>query len=306
MFHSYRSMLDTAAVSALMFAIYCPGALAQQPPTPQCRITSIDKLVRVHNVPDHPESYLSTVCLPEPLPSMDDGRVQCEVRVRFDDVETARRVCVDNFHVPGRFDEDGQPYCPLRQLTSEEPLALQGPGFFYDDSSSLATTVCRPPGGQRIGFVPDDLLYVLESFKLAIHCELSHADAGGNDCVTPAQTVSAQQHVGQACSLAPPTADKFSISSTYFGSPALECGSGMCMAYGLNGSIAADCDSTVQTCLTPEAVRRHTRCTCRCSATDPGDAELCACPSGFACQPLLRDGPATSGYCVDRQLLPPR
>ena len=303
MFHSYRSAMRSAALSALMFAICSPAARAQQPPAPHCTIVAIDKYLGVRNLPEHPESYLQSICLPQALPRMEDGGVQCEVRAHFDDMETARRVCVDHFQVPGRLDEEGVPYCPLRQATAQRPLALQGPSFYYDDSSSTATSTCRKGGSQRIGFVPDNLLYILDAFKLSIHCELSHADAGELDCVTPSQTASAERYTGQACALAQPTSEGFNISATYLGTPAVECGSGMCLAYGLNGSAAADCDPAMQTCLDEKSVREHTRCTCRCSATDPGDAELCKCPSGFACEPLLRNGPTADGYCVDERLL---
>lgn len=304
-----RSQIDRLAVLTLATFMLLLRAGAASAELPGCTLSTIDKVVGVNNVPDHPESYLSSLCLPEKLMLRPDGKVRCELRATaFESPEIARRVCADSFHSQVQLAEDGSAYCTLNQLTRSQPLALQGPGFYYDETSSALARVCRGGGGvQRLGFVPDNLMYILDYLHLDLHCELASAERAGADtsegCPIPLQTAGAARDVGKPCVL-PGDPPVFDITQRYLGGPAPECGTGMCLAYGLHGSAAPDCDPELQTCLDPKAVHDRVRCTCRCSASEPGDAELCACPDGYSCEPLLRDGPAAGGYCVDAHFRP--
>jgi hypothetical protein len=129
-----------------------------------------------------------------------------------------------------------------------------------------------PRSSARLGFEPENLLYVLEDFTVEVHCE---SEAANLNCSVPKQTADGARNLGAPCEPTPINGAEFDITETYLEPDAQHCGSGMCMAFHLEGSIAPDCDPLTQTCVDEILLRDRAVCTCRCSADDPGDAELC-------------------------------
>jgi len=107
----------------------------------------------------------------------------------------------------------------------------------------------------------------------------------------------------------------FSSAEIFLETLSRQCHREVCLVYQLEG----DPTTTREACLDegrdpascetyPVADERESRvhCTCRCEAPSP-DADTCACPSGFACVPLLdlEAGPDVAGsYCVHDAVAP--
>ncbi|MEM9196050.1 MAG: hypothetical protein AAGF12_43195 [Myxococcota bacterium] len=71
------------------------------------------------------------------------------------------------------------------------------------------------------------------------------------------------------------------------------CGGRTCMVYELEGDPSPECSNK---CAPPDETRERVFCTCRCDGP-----EACACPTGFACEPVVQVGPRES-YCVRESL----
>ncbi|HET8939192.1 MAG TPA: hypothetical protein VFN67_37365 [Polyangiales bacterium] len=288
---------------------------------PTCSVGATDIAIGVINSPEKVDTTLFTLCLPHDLPKHNDGTVECSVRATFKNEEATRRNCDDVFQGKIDTDEYGTVYCALEQLTREKPLADQGPGFYFDSESDAIAEMCSRSNGQRIAFMPENLLYVLEEFRVDAHCEFATANLAAADvlnnpedavylaidnCSVPKQTAAAERKVGTPCEPRPIYGDDFHIFETYLEPDAQTCGTGMCMAFHIDGNISPDCDPKVQNCVSEELLRDRAVCTCRCSADDPGDAELCTCPDDYTCSPMLRNGEAAGGYCVKSSITTPR
>lgn len=263
-----------------------------------CTFTATDLKINVINSAEKPNRSLSTICLPRDLPRDDNGNVDCSVRASFRTEEATRRNCSEVFKGEAATDEYGVVYCALEQLSSETPRT----GFYFDsDSTDLAENCPRSPA--RLGFEPENLLYVLEEFTVEVHCE---SRPSNSSCSVPVQTADAARNLGAPCAPSPIDGDEFDIAETSLEPDPQRCGSGMCMAFHLEGSIAPDCDPLTQTCVDEMFLRDRAVCTCRCSADEPGDAELCTCPDDYTCAPMLRSGAAAGGYCVKSSITTPR
>lgn len=286
-----------------------------------CTWAAVDFDVGVRNCVDCDEPTLRELCLPHNLPKADDGLVACELRATFEDDEVTQRNCQEVFQsqVAG---QPGQRYCVLHQLDALQAELSDTPGFYYEDEQDdpLVWRLCSQPA--RLRFAPADLLGAPDYFVVNVHCELSatgtdpEADSPmlpshdtANSCAPPPQSPAAGDAVGQTCISRTPLLEGSDSRGIYV-THADECGEGVCLSYHkppfiqcpTPASSGADAGTTpsVTTC-SPKVP--HTTCSCRCSADDPGTAELCTCPEGFKCALVLRDGPAAGGYCVDERVL---
>jgi hypothetical protein len=120
-------------------------------------------------------------------------------------------------------------------------------------------------------------------------------------CSTPA--------VGAPCLPEQVPEDGFADQEAYVESSSVQCETRVCIVYRLRGDpregcvpVAADPNdptSVGKECATPDKVRDHVYCTCRCDSDDTGFAE-CECPDGFTCVDVLNQGGpgVRGGYCV--------
>jgi hypothetical protein len=268
---------------------------------------AIDRVVRVENSADETDRYLETICLPHPLPVRGEDGVDCQVHVVFDSDEVTRRHCANEFvALPDRA-ADGTLLCPVRQLSRDAARDAALHGFFYVADATSSQDECGAP--QRLAFTPENLLYILEPFSLRMHCEYAIANLAGaavldnpggvvylatDSCSVSAQTPSARRKVGAPCNSAPLYADGFDFSESFLDSGSVQCGSGMCLTYHVDGRASSQRDDSED--------KPNISCSCRCSSDELEPGPLCSCPQGFSCESILRGGPAAGGYCVDEQL----
>ncbi|MAC28706.1 MAG: hypothetical protein CMN29_11270 [Sandaracinus sp.] len=136
--------------------------------------------------------------------------------------------------------------------------------------------------------------------------------AGALLACAPAPEDEAARGAGDPCIPESVPADGFSPGEVFLETSHVGCATLLCMvdqrdATGpLDPSLSreeclerglADCDAQP----TEEAIAARAYCTCRCSAAEPGELELCACPSGYSCADDLVElgGPGIrGGYCV--------
>lgn len=120
-------------------------------------------------------------------------------------------------------------------------------------------------------------------------------------CSTPA--------VGAPCLPEQVPEDGFADSEAYVESSSVQCETRVCLVWRLRGDPREGCQpiedtdndptTTGKYCATPDEVRDHVYCTCRCDSDDTGFAE-CECPDGFTCTDVLNQGGpgVRGGYCV--------
>ena len=82
----------------------------------------------------------------------------------------------------------------------------------------------------------------------------------------------------------------YRAAEVYVEASSPQCRTSWCIAHGLEGDPSPGC--TGDRCASPEQVREHTYCSCRCGGE--GQGEICACPDGFGC----REVPLRGSFCV--------
>ncbi len=95
--------------------------------------------------------------------------------------------------------------------------------------------------------------------------------------------------VGDPCTPDEVPQGGFDPSESYVETSSSGCVTRVCVVHGLEGDPSAECTSG---CATEQDIEAHVYCSCRCD--DDGTTEGCACPEGYACEPLGRAG----SYCV--------
>jgi len=135
------------------------------------------------------------------------------------------------------------------------------------------------------------------------------ADEGVGDPCTP-ETVPCNSE-GQDCG--------YKVNEAYIEATSVQCRSRLCIVYKLNnksgGTAPSDprvpCTgnaSDADFCVDDENLAKSVYCTCRCdTAGVKTDLDVCKCPDGFTCEPVLNlGGPGIIGsYCVNKAAIDP-
>lgn len=105
---------------------------------------------------------------------------------------------------------------------------------------------------------------------------------------------------GEMCMLEQVPEGGFTSNEAYLEGSSVQCASGVCMSFRLQGDPREICEDTpTPNCASRSEVERRLYCTCRCGGAPIGFDE-CECPTGFSCFPVLElGGPNVEGsYCV--------
>lgn len=112
--------------------------------------------------------------------------------------------------------------------------------------------------------------------------------------------------VGDPCVPESIPAGGFDPREIYLENGSVQCRTRACMVYRLKGDpleLCGEPGADPDTCANQEAVENQIFCTCRCSVSDPSQANtpLCNCGEGFTCvDDLITAGGlgVQGGYCV--------
>ena len=107
------------------------------------------------------------------------------------------------------------------------------------------------------------------------------------------------EHVGDACGSAIVPEAGFDPRERSVSTASPGCGDGVCVVDQLDGDPSPKCrPSDNLRCASKAEVEQAVYCSCRCDA--PEGYAQCACPEGFRCETLLRQGSdhLRGGYCV--------
>jgi len=102
--------------------------------------------------------------------------------------------------------------------------------------------------------------------------------------------------VGAPCH--PLAAQDFSGSEVFLSTRTPLCGTGYCIAVGLQGDPSPDCE---ENCADPEEVAVRLHCTCQCDGTTDDNSEFCKCPEGFSCIETMETGSSQGSYCINNE-----
>jgi hypothetical protein len=271
---------------------------------------------------------LAAPCLPRPLVRGSDGLVACTLvwelpppNAALDSTPTPTPTRCDaagfgflSEPAPGERDRSdrGGARCLVRQLgvSDDEVDEPRAPGWYYDDFSQSVTSDCDARTPQRIVLTapatpPPGVVVKLE-------CASARCDDDPETCQAmcsagPASVEHAR--VGNPCETEAIPEGGFDGREAYVETQNPECGDGVCIVYHLDGDPSGDCvpgsrcdpsdpECAPVTCASESEIQARVYCSCRCDAPEGFDA--CACPSGFACVPVLEQGAdaVRGGYCV--------
>lgn len=306
---------QTTQVASACKAGQCDGEVAPirtDPPT--CTLAIWEGLTTFSS--NHIQAGVAIMCMDHPLPRLENGSVECDVKLSLENDEETQRACRDIFAASAHSD-GGPKYCWVPRRASGNAGAV---GAYYDEASDQVHDRC---GRARQGLAVDLGAFEPEghSVTLEAQCRYGVAYLPGVDvldnpddqvylstdsCFFPDQASDAARWVGRSCEprvVVPP--DGFSAAEAYLDGASAQCGTGMCMVFHIHGRVDAACDETRgDHCVDPQGVEDRIQCTCRCDADDPGAAKLCQCPNGYQCVPMVKGSGAASGsYCVDASIV---
>lgn len=105
--------------------------------------------------------------------------------------------------------------------------------------------------------------------------------------------------VGEACLPEQIPEGGGNSNEAYVETQSSQCQGNACIMFRLQGDPTQLCEDTpVPECASRAEVEARVYCTCRCASDD--GADLCTCPEGFSCFPILDLGPpgVQGSYCV--------
>jgi hypothetical protein len=299
----------------------CAGDAHQAPEAGPCLVgtmaTSFQLVSGLANAADP-----NSVCLSRALPRREDGRVDCELLVRFPTpglmdggIGSAPERCdqLAGLTDTGERTLDETPICAMKQLPAPGGTPPEGDdGWYYAGLVDQGERICG--GGKQPVLAFTERVRIPEGGTIEASCQFavdSSATAvlsGSATCEAAAGERSgaeAAQHVGEHCDPSPVPSAGFDDNETYVTTSSEQCGAGTCLVQNLRGVIEGPCRSDgAPRCARQEEVETRVYCSCRCAAPDDEDGdvaadELCTCPDGFLCGELSSRGAEVSGrYCV--------